>query len=211
MNRWNTVPSRSSKCRSSKLVVNQNPDELFSKKLALKKEQVAKDAYFLQLQGILCDFVKEHSCSPLIVSYGIGSIYNSTISQYQYATLMLLKEKVAAQVLIYDPVFTEEEKVRLQKDGLELIGFPSSSFLPDGDHAVLFFMPHCEGTVYSEWLQDLKLSRKFMLYGNRLSSYDCLKDGLKRLTVDDITLDMNFDIRNDVFNDCYLQNLQKRQ
>lgn len=157
------------------------------------------------------------SDQPLYVaSYGIGSLFESPISQYQYALLLrILKGIPGSMSGIYDPVLTDDEFDRAALDGIERIVFPLSpnNAVPMKELLLFLYMPHCEAQTYAELLTDLHEStdvKHLVLYGSDLLGYGALKPAHPYFDVKKQALLNEFSVRQDVFNDCYLQILKRR-
>lgn len=211
---WNTFESRKNRRkRNTRLLVEQDETVIFSKKLANRRVEVEKDPYCRLIIERLVEWHRESLASTsTIICYGIGSIFHSAISQYQYGFLLELAKALQGTVKLYDPVSTNEEIKRFALDGFEFISFPARAHLGPSN---IFFMPHCEGNVYRELLVDLGYADEmnaFWLYGNDLYTYDN-DDDMKRYLdgwqCEKFEMAKSFGPRDDVFNDCYLQRYNK--
>ncbi len=146
-----------------------------------------------------------------IVAYGIGPIFESHISQYQYCVLQHLKELFGCPTFAYDPIWTEDEKERVGLDDIRVSSFPYSD-CHELHQRPLFYMPHCDAVVYQELLLDLKqcdIVDEFAIYGNDLCSYSSLQPISQLFRLEKRTILNEFQIRADVFNDCCLQYFMK--
>eukprot|EP00250_Pteridium_aquilinum_P014234 c21864_g1_i3 orf=1305-2654(-) len=89
-----------------------------------------------------------------VVLYGLGSIADSEISRYQFALILLLKQRFSwvGEIEVYDPVLSQSEcKV------IETMGCVPIAIDEKGRRSVseptLFYMPHCEDWLYDNVLQ----------------------------------------------------------
>ncbi len=209
---WNTFRSKSSRRNGSNLIVPADPNEVFSKRMSVRDADVAQDGFCNALLHHMKRFFDSFNGPVKIICYGIGSIFESPISQYQYSLLKLIRNSLEnSSCGIYDPVFSESEIEWLAKDYFRLISFPSSSYVAKSREGLIFFMPHCESFVYEAWLEDLlgflEGNTEFLMFGNDISSYSSpnLKGLVAKLDHSIISIPTTFAHRNDVFNDCYLQ------
>lgn len=154
-----------------------------------------------------------------LVSYGIGSILDSTVSQYQLAVLVELFMAVGtaecsvydtaecsayhtAECSVYDPVLTPAEYEFLQTLGIQRTTFQRLADLKsDNDHLVFLYMPHCELDLYEQILEG---GHGCLLFGNTLSTYQSRSPFLASKEIKEIPLEGRF-LHEDVFNDCSLQ------
>jgi hypothetical protein len=151
-----------------------------------------------------------------IASYGIGSLFESPVSQYQYALLLrLLKEVPDSRSGLYDPILTAAEFERAALDGVARLVFPLSTntSVPLKGSRLFLYMPHCEAQTYAELLKDIGESTdcdRILLYGSDLLGYAGLAPADPYFDVQKHSLLSEFFVRQDVFNDCYLQSLKRR-
>ena len=116
---------------------------------------------------------KLHVCS--LVCYGLGSITDSHIARHQLALLSALKTFFCLpsdSCFIYDPAFTEEDKIIIVNSGLTHIENNEEGkrkvMLP-----TLFFMPHCPKELYNNLLWanwSPECLSNVILLGNSLSN-----------------------------------------
>lgn len=97
-----------------------------------------------------------------IVCFGLGRFGECVVSRYQLALLLHLKDLYNVKVYVYDPIFSESERVILTKFNCEVLNHNS-----EGKHSIkdnestLFYLPHCpkqlcNNLLWSNW--GLKLS-----------------------------------------------------
>lgn len=89
-----------------------------------------------------------------LVCYGLGSFSESYIARYQLVFLLLVIEEMEIPLCnchIFDPQFTEEEKVILQEFGLNII-VENEVGKRRCNRRTLFYMPHCGKALYNNLL-----------------------------------------------------------
>ncbi|KAI9295497.1 hypothetical protein K502DRAFT_217794 [Neoconidiobolus thromboides FSU 785] len=119
---------------------------------------------------------KEHLLKLDIICYGLGSIIESSLSRWQLAFLLSIKQefKVVNSIQYYDPLpLTEDEETILNDYGFQILEKNE-----EGKRAVkegtLFYMPHCpmllyENVLSSNW--EINLLKKVYIIGNDLTNY----------------------------------------
>ena len=73
-------------------------------------------------------------------------------------------------------------------------------------------MPHCEGFLYKSFLGDILENTdisELLLLGNDLSTYRDLEPVLGRFACSRVSA-CPFSLRDDVFNDCFIQLLKRK-
>lgn len=60
----------------------------------------------------------------MCISYGIGPLFESPVSQYQYAVLLAVKEHLGCPALAFDPILGEAEVATMGDAGIQQIAFP---------------------------------------------------------------------------------------
>ncbi|CAH3110555.1 unnamed protein product [Pocillopora meandrina] len=109
-----------------------------------------------------------------IVCYGIGKLSSCPIARYQFAFLLLLREllKISGLCFIYEPHFSQDDKVVVEELGCSLIDHNEEG-KRRVENLTLFFMLHCGKPLYNSvlWANwGLGLSNVIIL-GNRFTSY----------------------------------------
>ena len=109
-----------------------------------------------------------------MIAYGLGSVNDNLISQYQFACALALRNElnINASLEIYDPAMGREDAAIASELGCEVI--------PHNEEAkrvvlrkTLFFMPHCgfnlyNGLMWSNWGEHMK---NLVVVGNSFSQY----------------------------------------
>lgn len=78
-----------------------------------------------------------------IVCFGIGKIGECSISRYQFAVILCLKELYKVNVWMYDPVFDSNEVKILDHFGIFTLCENLEGKYKVCDRNVLFYLPHC--------------------------------------------------------------------
>lgn len=109
-----------------------------------------------------------------MVCYGIGKLSSCPVARYQFAFLLLLREllKISGLCFIYEPHFSQDDKVVVEEFGCSLIDHNEEGKRRVED-LTLFFMLHCGKPLYNSvlWANwGLGLSNVIIL-GNRFTSY----------------------------------------
>lgn len=109
-----------------------------------------------------------------IICYGLGNFTTSADSLYQLTLLLSLKDFCKTdRIYIFDPIFTENEKIFLKEElNLTLIEKNEKCIHPidsSSDQMVMFFMPHCDKSLFnnilwSNW--DSKRLQNILIFGN---------------------------------------------
>lgn len=134
----------------------------------------------------------------VIISYGLGPVSMSVISQHQLAVVLRLKDLLGCPLMAYDPIFDQDDKTILSMAGVSLCEYP----IPENmkGKRILLFMPHCEVPVHlnlnlEEYGDDLE---HILLFGNKQKS-----DQFSGFDVRIQKVNVEYP-RADVFNDCFL-------
>ena len=130
--------------------------------------------------------IKETSITDFyFITYGIGRIFQSSVSQYQVAFLKLLKN-IIAQIFsdleitwkihleIFDPVFREPEKQYLNSLGFTVLSTNENCNRVIDNHQIgLFFMPHGEKFMYSNLIESNQSHlQRIYIIGNSFHHYN---------------------------------------
>lgn len=150
-----------------------------------------------------------------ILCYGLGNFTSSSISRYQLAVLLLLKDYFHVNVYIYDPIFTENEVNFLIKFNIKIIEQNEAGFRKI-DNITLVFLPHCptkliNNLLWSNWNRQLS---KCIVLGNsftRLAEYGIERDFKEKYfyvhsilpAIKELEIENNFRY-TDIFNDISL-------
>nr|XP_018916369.1 PREDICTED: SRR1-like protein [Bemisia tabaci] len=92
------------------------------------------------------------STIQVILCYGIGSIAASVTSRFQLALVLLLKKRFQANVSVYDPIFSDLDKVLLNKFDLHVIAGPDN-VKPEVNAETLVIFPHVPKELIENFLQ----------------------------------------------------------
>lgn len=109
-----------------------------------------------------------------MIAYGLGSVNDNLISQYQFACALALRNElnIHGSLEIYDPAMGKEDAAIASELGCEVI--------PHNEEAkrvvlrkTLFFMPHCgfnlyNGLMWANWGEHMK---NLVVVGNSFSQY----------------------------------------
>lgn len=115
-----------------------------------------------------------------VICFGIGSIKDSEISQYQFCFLLILKDLFPeSEFSLYEPILSSTEVELSKKFGVQAFDKEGKLEWDLTEHKTLFFLPHCEIELYeklfaSNW-DEIKLE-KMIFVGNSLESY-CERNG----------------------------------
>ncbi|KAH6568933.1 hypothetical protein BASA60_008422 [Batrachochytrium salamandrivorans] len=110
------------------------------------------------------------------VCYGLGSISDSKLSQFQLALLILMmKEFKFTTVSLFEPMITAAETAYMVSNGISII--------QENEHGqrsinkkTLFYMPHCQDVLYNNVLKANWGSDRICniaIIGNSFEAYDC--------------------------------------
>ncbi|KAL1927142.1 hypothetical protein VTP01DRAFT_5105 [Rhizomucor pusillus] len=109
-----------------------------------------------------------------IVCYGIGSMQHSKNAQFQYALILLIRERLKSPpTYIYDPVMTELDKKICKQDNINVIPVNEEG-KRKASKRVLFYMPHCGRGLYSNTLEanwSIDDLPNVTIIGNRFDMY----------------------------------------
>ncbi|CAH3184853.1 unnamed protein product, partial [Porites evermanni] len=169
----NELKSKIVKCRYEKLSFSHSFYNLFrldtfddscSRKNSISKEESgSKNTAVIQEEPIAD-----------IICYGIGKITTCPIARYQFALLLLLKEQlqIAGPCHIYEPHFSEDDKMIVEKLGCQLIEHNEEG-KRKVERLTLFFMLHCGKPLYNSvlWANWGPRLSNVIILGNRFSSY----------------------------------------
>ncbi|XP_055863225.1 SRR1-like protein [Biomphalaria glabrata] len=112
-----------------------------------------------------------------LLSYGIGNFTTSLIARYQLAFFLSLRRKLkdhCQTCLVYDPVFSPDEEIILEKYSCQLIS-QNEEGCRECAEPTIAFMPHCGRPLYNNFLwKNLSTSggqglNKVVLIGNSFS------------------------------------------
>lgn len=78
-----------------------------------------------------------------IICFGLGKIGECSISRYQLALLLCLKDLFKVNVQVYDPIFSTLDINILKVFEVSIIENNSEGKFKVSDKNVLFFLPHC--------------------------------------------------------------------
>lgn len=112
---------------------------------------------------------------PMVI-YGIGSIETYEPPRMQLSLAILMKKKFdwVGEIEVFDPVLSAIESKVLETLGCSVLSINEQGRREAAD-PVLFFMPHCEATLYNNLLEtNWKVDRltKIALFGNSFESYE---------------------------------------
>jgi len=105
-----------------------------------------------------------------LVCYGLGNFSSCVIARYQLALFLCLKQDLMAEVSLFDPAFSLEEKAMLLRLECGVIAQNE-----EGKHQVdaptLFYMPHCAKELYNNllWANWSPSLSKLVILGNSFS------------------------------------------
>ncbi|KAI8927728.1 hypothetical protein BC831DRAFT_451374 [Entophlyctis helioformis] len=107
------------------------------------------------------------------VCYGIGSIAESKLAQFQFALLLLMiRDLEFGQVHMYEPMMTAAEAEFAVSRGITIIPENENGKRLVANHT-LFYMPHCEGFLYSNVLEaNWAHTDQIAIMGNSFETYD---------------------------------------
>lgn len=130
------------------------------------------------LDSMLQELKKRHTQD--ILCLGLGSPSNSLVACAQLVLLLHLQQLILEpqSVLIYDPVFDDEDVIGLKELGFEVLSATQSQICYNTFAPRLFFLPHCELWLYealvrANWTPDglsslLMISNSFHTYSDKL-------------------------------------------
>ncbi|KAF5295986.1 hypothetical protein FQA39_LY12758 [Lamprigera yunnana] len=79
-----------------------------------------------------------------IVCFGLGNVDDCMISRYQFALLLLLKELYKAKVILYDPIFNDDDHAILKNFELNVLSYNNEGkYQLVHSSTTIFFLPHC--------------------------------------------------------------------
>lgn len=110
-----------------------------------------------------------------VICYGLGNFSENICPKYQLAALLSIKSVYSCNVLIYDPLFTNNEINCLKQLNLQVIESNEEGKRIVDSHPALVFMPHCSkqltnNFLYANWSP---LIRNCILLGNSWSEIAC--------------------------------------
>ena len=109
-----------------------------------------------------------------IRAYGIGSPSNSSVACFQTAFLILLIGKLKpTRTYFFDPVINSTDRDILKEHKIDAHSLDDNVDFHSGDRYALFYMPHCDRTLY-EWVLANRVTlgdASCILISNLLSNY----------------------------------------
>ncbi|KAL1114992.1 hypothetical protein AAG570_007815 [Ranatra chinensis] len=147
---------------------------VFCFRKVLQAQHFLRDSsWFCTTLELVQNCISELGASALqeIICYGLGNFSECLISRYQLGLLLEIQKYFQSGVLIYDPVFTEQEKEILRGFNCSLINYNEH-----GRHKVkkisLIYLPHCpkeltDNFLWSNW--GLALSN-CIIFGNSIAN-----------------------------------------
>ena len=111
-----------------------------------------------------------------ILAYGIGSVENSMFSLFQFAFLLVLKGRIESHAVckFFEPVMTEVDRQVIESYGVSAARKDSDRSHAESDGRVLFYMPHCDRTLY-EWVLANKVGGDNSVFISNLFSFYTLQ------------------------------------
>lgn len=221
MTGWNTFTRVDCRRGRRSQALHVDPKRSFDTKI-LSKQYTQVYGYILWVSK---EVVGDAFCSELIrfleaegplyiASYGIGSLFESAVSLYQYVMLLEMTRRLpGASAGLYDPVLTAAEYERAALDSIDRLAFPYRLNARSEGRTLLLYMPHCEAQTYAELLEDIHANTsldRVLLYGSDLLGYAGLSPAEPHFHVQRQALLHDFSLRPDVFNDCHLQVLLRK-
>lgn len=166
-----------------------------SKNIEDKRKEILNDSSFIDsfksnfdkiIEKLIDKKIEEKKIIKIsCISYGIGSILQSLMPQYQMALLLILKEwlleieKISLHFEIYDPIFKNNEIKYLNENGFIVPEKNEECKRKiDEDENVLFYMPHCENFMYSNLIianggvNNIDNFKRICIIGNSFHHYD---------------------------------------
>ncbi|KAJ8327176.1 hypothetical protein QVD99_004972 [Batrachochytrium dendrobatidis] len=118
---------------------------------------------------------KEPSTELDCVCYGLGSISDSKLAQFQFALLIIMIQELKFnRVYLFEPMLTQAESKFISLQGISII-----SENENGERKVhqktLFYMPHCPIMLYNNVIKsnwDTGQYTKLAIIGNSFETYD---------------------------------------
>ncbi|KAF7268753.1 SRR1-like protein [Rhynchophorus ferrugineus] len=120
-------------------------DKIIRRIVVAKEEFLATGVYesFTALLTEGLTILKKPKISK-IVCFGLGHVSELTISRYQFVLLLCLKELYKLEVLLYDPVFNENDIFVLKYFGMIVESKNiEGKYLVTDNKTTLFYLPHC--------------------------------------------------------------------
>nr|CAG4638792.1 EOG090X0FII [Cyclestheria hislopi] len=134
--------------------------ESFLRKIATIVDDLEASDFVSCFWTTLHQGLSKIQCNPVsvseIVCFGLGSICDSKVSQYQLALLLILANKFQCTVETYDPVFSKTEREILSDLNLVVPTHNSKGKRTACKGASIFLLPHCpreltNNLLYSNW------------------------------------------------------------
>ncbi len=134
----------------------------------------------LESESFFSRYAKHLDDIVSIKGLGIGSISTSKSALFQFAFLVICHRRVADShkepTLFYDPIVTPSEAVVIESFGI--LALDSSPVRVHTDHYTLWYMPHCDRTLYETVLYDTRTHlRRTLFISNKFSYYGELFPG----------------------------------
>lgn len=125
-------------------------------KAVIKKEPNSHGGIFVSSEESEFKRQTEWKCSSTatiedVVCYGLGNFSDCYISRNQLAFILLIIEEIDIPICrchIFDPKFTEEEKLTLKDLGFNVISINEAG-KRNCNKRTLFYMPHCGKALYN--------------------------------------------------------------
>lgn len=87
-----------------------------------------------------------------LICYGLGRFSSCLIARFQLAFLLLLRDMLQVQCYVYDPLFSDTEKLLLDKMKLLVLHENEEGKRKISGKPTLFYMPHCGKPLYNNVL-----------------------------------------------------------
>nr|CAG4646637.1 EOG090X0FII [Macrothrix elegans] len=161
-------------CDKKETVLLSTADpEACLKSITHAKFDLKESQFFNNFLEIFKNIISEKDCElSEIVCLGIGSISSCKTAQYQLALLLLLVEHFNCPAEVFDPIFSDTEKLILQNLLLQISKENSEGKVSVRSSGLtFFFLPHCpkelsNNLLYSNW--NCSSLERCIIYGNSL-------------------------------------------
>lgn len=183
-----TLISDSTPLSKEELVTNKKAPSIGQINRSLEKKKIVlNDSKFListkdQILVELNKLPEIHYSQIKLICYGIGSIFKSSISQFQFILLQFIKEwieefsKTTITIELFDPILSEKEKQFFCDKGCICYDTDEKCCkIVNPDQFTLFYMPHCEKFMYCNVLTtNGDRLDKIMIIGNSFEHYNLI-------------------------------------
>lgn len=146
-----------------------------------------------------------------IICYGLGNFTTNKTSLYQLSLLLVMKQLFDCNnVYIYDPVFTQNEtNILINKLSINLIEFNEESIhsIDSCDKRVLFFMPHCDKSLFNNLLWsnwDSNKLNNIFIFGNSFNNM--LETIISQIDLQSFSYLLNITKFDNVLIECNIEN-----